>query len=122
MTDHPCYPGVDWNSTIKITVVESDIYEMPFWNIGHGSLLIFKKWLAEQEAQIPAEFLHSADFEIGSVGGYEGDYNATIEINYTRPMTTEEIQENRQRIAEKEAVKEYNLRREYEKLKSRFEP
>ena len=100
---HPRYPEIDWNDCVKITVVQSSIFDVPFWNKScEGTLAIFQKWLQEQIDQIPEPFRHAADIEIDSEGGWEGEHHATIEITYWRPANAAEIAERHAETQDRE--------------------
>lgn len=44
-------------------------------------------------ASIPEEYRASATCEIGSESGYEGSHYASIEVNYSRPETDDEVRQ-----------------------------
>lgn len=127
MTDnsHPYYPGIDYIDTVKVRVIQTDVFDTPFWNKEQeGSLKLFQEWLAQQITTIPPEYLHAADIEIDSEGGYEGEHHAVIGIHYVRPMTPEEKSIRARLESEYEAQKrrgqDVHDRAEYARLKSKF--
>lgn len=86
------------------------------------SVTHFRKWLDKQIASIPAKLRPSARIKIDSIGGYEGEHHAEIEITYTRSETKEEIAERRAGYAaqlEREAAKR---KAEFDALKDEFCP
>lgn len=121
MNDHPQYPSVPYNDTLTVDVVSADVYDLPFWNKrGEGSLAIFQEWLAGVIKKIPAEYMHTADIEISSAGGYEGSHNATITISYSRPLTKKEIDKRNANTKSAAARDLARARAQYEYLKAMF--
>lgn len=49
------------------------------------------EWLGEKLDEVPDEYKDSAKLEIESVGGYEGEHHAEVEIFYSRPETDVEM-------------------------------
>lgn len=77
-------------------------------------------WLQAFLDQMPVEYRDTAEIEISSVGGYEGEHSASIQISYRRPPTDAEKQgllndEHRQSAANKA-----ERHRQYLRLKTEF--
>ena len=92
---------------------------MPYWP-STTQVFDFVDWLNGVVEKIPEEYRANAEIEIDSIGGYEGEHHAEVNISYERPETDEEMatrldNERRQRINS-----EAREREEYERLKLKF--
>jgi hypothetical protein len=74
----------------SITVVQAERYDPGF---PPKKLTEFLEWLNKHVAQIPKEFIASAEIEFDSVSDYGDGHYAAIEISYMRPETDEEMSE-----------------------------
>ena len=81
----------------------------------------FREWLNEKLALIPAEYLDTAEIDIGAETSYDCA-TATIAIEYRRPMTSDEIMAESEAIAKAVALTENREREQFEALKRKFEP
>lgn len=78
----------------------------------------FLQWLMEK---IPPAFKSSARFRIDSVGGYEGEHHAEVEVYYERPETDDERSERKRREDAEQRAAERRERETLAALKRKYE-
>jgi len=77
---------------------------------------VFLKEITDAIAAIPAEFMASAKVEL------EGYESGKLLITYTGPESSETVAERIRRCEEYVAERRANEKREFERLKAKFEP
>ncbi|HDZ39115.1 MAG TPA: hypothetical protein ENH62_12645 [Marinobacter sp.] len=97
----------------------------PIWdfmpNLNYGAKLSdFIDWLNKMTEEIPAEYRGTAEIEITSEGGWEGEHHVEIIIRYTRPKTAQEIRDHEAIEARTAKQEENHERAIYDRLHRRF--
>lgn len=101
-----------------VTVFNGESYESDWpGEAAHDCM----EWFAAKLAEIPPEFKASAQIEIGSASGYEGDHSGCIEITYERPETDREAAERLYKENHAARNKEARDRQTLATLKAKYE-
>lgn len=103
---------------ITITIFDKEKYEGKDWP--ERAAVSYIKWFAGKTNEAPHEYRDSVEIKLSSVGGYDGDHDASIRITYKRPETQKETQLrlDRERVRE-DSVKKRELA-DLQRLKSKY--
>lgn len=109
--------------TVKVVVYEKEVFGscLPGKSYEDDDLLAVRDFLNECLKDIPPEYHTTSKFAIDSVGGYEGEHHAELQIYYERPETKKEREARHAEWRRQDAAEEAEDRAAYAQLKARFE-
>lgn len=105
-------------NTITVTVLDVESYEEGFPASYDTPFVQFVEKMQELLSGIPEEYRDSARIHIDSESSWEDSHYASIKVEYSRPMTEEEIAESRRREAQQEANRLAQKREQLNRLKA----
>ena len=112
-------------ATIIVTVADHERYDSGPFDFGDGTAGSLDRVIASLvtiRESIPAEYRDAAFCEFRSQSGYDGDHSPSIEIDYRRPETDEEVIARVSLGRYRATLKELEERAALASLKAKYEP